>query len=89
VIGMTTRAQLEAFLARPWHRARLSKDRWTGKLASDGTVDHLLHLSDALRAHASTLGLSEEPSSRRADLGDLVRLKERLDLASQRLSGTR
>lgn len=86
---MSTRSELEAFLARPWRRLRRSKDVWTSKLASAGAVDDLLDLSDALRAHAATLGLTEDPRARRDDLDHLVRLKKRLDLASQRLSGSR
>jgi hypothetical protein len=84
--GMATRSEVEAFLARPWGRLRRNKDQWTGKLAEGGD---LLGLADTLRAHGLALGLTETAQARRDDLENLVRLKRRLDLASQRLQRSR
>ncbi len=80
----TSRADLEAFLNRPWERLRRAKDAWVGRSAGDD-AEPLLALASSLRAHGAELGLDVGDSA----LDDVVSLKKRLADVNRRLSRAR
>ncbi len=86
---VTTRADLQRFLKRPWAAQRAAKDQYNVRLASSDCADDALAVADALRRHAAQLGALSTEEARAVELLDLVRLKERIDLVSRRLARPR
>jgi hypothetical protein len=81
---MPTREQLDAFLARPWARLRVLKDRHHAVAIAAAGADEAFRIAGLLRAHALAMGAVPNRTHQRADLAALVRLKKRLDRASRR-----
>ena len=81
---MATAEQLREFLARPWARLRIEKDRHTALvIAREGTA-RAFALAELLRAHALAMGADVSPADRAADLDAAVALRRKLDRAGRR-----
>lgn len=86
---MTTPAELRAFLARPWDRLRVLKDRHNAETVEREGVEAAFRLAELLRAHARAMGALPSPAERADDLAAAVRLKQLLERASRRLQSPR
>jgi hypothetical protein len=86
---VTTAAQLEAFLRRPWSRLRVLKDRHHAERTAIGGPDEAFRVAELLRGHARAMGAVETAAARRADLEAAISLRKKLDRASRRLRRAR
>jgi len=79
---VTTRRELEAFLARPWELLRASKDQHN----ATRDAESLLESADDLRQWANEMGARKTEDARARDLEALVRLTKALDRANAKRS---
>ena len=81
---MATRAEIRAFLDRPWERVREAKDRYLAALIAREGTDTAFRLAAMLRDHAAAMGARTSDDERAADLAAAIDLRRKLDRASRR-----
>jgi hypothetical protein len=86
--SMTTRAELHAYLARPWDRLRASKDRHVAELVEREGADAAFAIAAGLATRAVEAGAKPTDDDRADDLATAVRIRRLLDRACRRYQRT-
>jgi hypothetical protein len=86
---VATRAQIQAYLDRPWHRLRVEKDRYLAARIAEMGTDEAFRMAGELNAHARAMGARLSAADRQADLDAAVKLRRILDRAGRRSRRTR
>ena len=81
---MPTRAQLRAFLDRPWDRLRALKDRHNAETIAREGADAAFAIAAGLRERAEEAGARQSDQDRADDLACAIRIRSLLDRAGRR-----